>query len=361
MRIMYLTESTGWSGGAQQLLWMAEALQKRGHELTIGCQPGSDILQRSRAAGLYASTVIMRQDYDVPAAVAISRILKEKGIDILHAQHSTAHALGLIAAWLANIKVFAVTRRVTFPLKKHLFSRLKYLSKRINGYVAISEAVRDILVQAGVAPSRVDVIPSVVNAPVASPAEGQALRQELGLGLGRPVVTTVANYADFKGQDILVQAAAEVVKHLPQTQFLLAGRDTEKLQPMVDRLGLQSAVHLAGFRRDVPRLLAASDMFVLPSLQEAAGTALREAMAVGLPCVGTNVGGIPEALHDGQTGVLVPPADAPALARGILTLLQDPALAKRLAVNGRALVQENYGINSAADKMEQFYEKLIPV
>ena len=119
MRIMYLTESMGWSGGAQQVIWMASALQKRGHNLILACQPGSDILARAQSAGIPAAEVRMRQDYDVPAAGRVSTLLNQHKIEVLHAQHSTAHAIGLMAAWWANVPVFAVTRRVVFPLKRN--------------------------------------------------------------------------------------------------------------------------------------------------------------------------------------------------------------------------------------------------
>ncbi len=360
MRIMYLTESMGWSGGAQQVLWMVGALQKRGHEVLLACQPGSDILQRARAIGIPTEAVRMRQDYDVPAAGRVVQLLKKHKSHVLHAQHSTAHAIGLMAVWWVRPPVFAVTRRVVFPLKKNIFSRLKYLSKRINGYVAISAAVKEELAKAGIGPSRIEIIPSVMNQVLGSPQDRADLRQELNLSLEWPVITNVANYADFKGQDFLVQAAAEVIKRFPNAQFLFAGRDTEKLKPLVERMGLRADVRLAGFRTDIPRLLAASDIFVLPSLQEAAGTALREAMAAGLACIGTRVGGIPESIAHEETGLLVPPADAHALAEAIIGLLEHPQKTRTLAARGRAFVLENFSLEAAATKMEQFYKRLLP-
>jgi len=338
---------------------MALALQKRGHEMVLACQPGSDILARAQTAGLETEVVRMRQDYDFPAAVRIARALRRRRVELLHAQHSTAHALGLLAAAFTRVPVFAVTRRVIFPLRTHIFSRLKYLSRRIDGYVAISEAVRQELLKGGVRAARIEVIPSVMDAPKASPEEGRRLRQELGLDPARPVITTVANYSDFKGQDYLVQAAADVVQAFPLAQFLLVGRDTERLGERVERLGLKGAVHLAGFRTDVPRVLAASDFFVFPSLQEAAGTALREAMAAGLPCIGARVGGIPESIADGDTGLLVPPADSPALARAILQMLRAPAQARAMAERGRAWVESHFSLSAVSPRMEAFYTRLL--
>jgi glycosyltransferase involved in cell wall biosynthesis len=140
---------------------------------------------------------------------------------------------------------------------------------------------------------------------------------------------------------------------------LFAGRETEKLKPLVDELNLSASVRLAGFRTDVPRLLAATDIFVLPSLQEAVGTALREAMAAGLACIGTNVGGIPESIRHGDTGLLVPPADVQSLAQAILQLLGNPQKAQTLAVRGRDFVSEHFTLEPASIKMEGFYERLL--
>src|SRR5689334_17133154 len=121
MRLMYLTESMGWSGGAQQTLLMAQALQKRGHRLVIGCQPGSDMMARATQAGLETAPVRMRQDYDLPAALAVARLVKQHRIELLHAHHSTAHALGLMAVAGSSVPLFVVTRRVIFPIKRNLF------------------------------------------------------------------------------------------------------------------------------------------------------------------------------------------------------------------------------------------------
>src|SRR4051812_21456671 len=108
MRILYLTESLQWSGGAEQLLLMGTALRTRGHDLIIGCQPGSDMAERAQSAGVPVALIRMRQDYDVIAAAAVASALKEHRIELLHAQHSTAHAIGLMAAAWTHVPVFAV-------------------------------------------------------------------------------------------------------------------------------------------------------------------------------------------------------------------------------------------------------------
>jgi L-malate glycosyltransferase len=358
MRILYLTESMKWSGGAHQLLLMAAALKRKGHQITVGCQEGSDVARRAEETGLPVERLRLRQDYDALAAYRVSRLVRRDGIEVLHAQHPTAHAIGLMAAAMSRVPVFAVTRRVIFPMRKNLFSRLKYLSKRIDGYVAVAGAVRDELVKAGVRPERIAVIPSVTEGRAASPEEGARLRRELGLTKG-PIIGTVANYADFKGQDFLVEAMPTVLAKHPEARLILAGRDTEQLRPMVARLGLEDKVLLAGFRTDVPVILAALDLFVLPSLKEAAATALREAMAAGVPCIGTRVGGIPELIVDGETGYLVPAADSAALADAIVRVLDTPEAARRMGMAAQSRHRSAFSVEAACNAMESFYERLL--
>lgn len=359
MKVLYLTESVGWSGGAEQLLMMARALRDRGHELTIGCQPGSDIMGRARGAGLSVESVRMRQDYDLLGARAVARMARRRGVDVLHAQHSTAHAIGLLASWWVKKPAFVVTRRVVFPIKRNPFSRWKYLSSRIAGYVAVCGPVKEELMKAGVPSARIEVIPSVINGHAVSRAEGESLRRELSLTAGLPLVGMVGNYADFKGHEYFLRAAAGVLSRFPSVRFLVAGRDTEKLRPMTEELGIAPSVLILGFRTDVPRILAALDIFVMPSLQEAAATALREAMAAGLPAIGTSVGGIPEAIQDGETGLLVPPADSERLAQAMMRLLEHPEWARTLAQCGQTWVRSQFSLERAATQMEAFYQRLI--
>src|SRR5262249_30580453 len=263
---------------------------------------------------------------------------------------STAHALGLMAAFWAKVPAYAVTRRVIFPLRKNLFSRLKYLSQRINGYVAISDSVKQEMVKGGVAPAKIEVIPSVVQRATLSRSEGLELRKELGIPLDSPVVLNVANYAEFKGQDILMAAAPEVLKRFPKTKFVFVGRDTEKLQKRAESIKITNAFCLAGFRTDIPRFLAAADVFVFPSLQEGAGTALREAMLAGLPVIGTRAGGIPESITHEKTGLLVEPGEAPTLAAAIVRVLENPAWAHELAERGQKWVASQFSLESTVHK-----------
>ena len=245
-----------------------------------------------------------------------------------------------------------------FRVKRNPFSRLKYLSSRIDGYIAISGPVRQELIKAGIVAERIDVVPSVVEAQPARDGDRESVRQEFNVGSGL-LVGIVANYAVFKGQAVMARAIPLILKRHPGAVFLFAGRGVEEMAALVQELGIERSVRLAGFRTDVPRLLAGFDLFVMPSLEEAAGTALREAMLSGLPCVGSRTGGIPESIIDGKTGILAEPGNPADLARAVTALLEGGAERQRLAAAGQALIRERFTLPHAADLMESFYRRML--
>jgi glycosyltransferase involved in cell wall biosynthesis len=186
------------------------------------------------------------------------------------------------------------------------------------------------------------------------------VREEFGIPDHAPIVGTVANFRHTKGHGYLLRAASLVREAVPDVRFLLVGQGPleAEVRREVARLGLDRTVIFAGFREDVPRLTAAIDVFALSSVHEGLSIALMEAMALAKPPVVTRVGGLPELVEDRRSGLLVPPADAPALATGILALLQDPALRVSL---GRAAQRRaaDFDIRSAVSRMEEVYTELL--
>lgn len=189
----------------------------------------------------------------------------------------------------------------------------------------------------------------------------EVIRRELGLTEGRPVLGTVGNLYPVKGHVYLVRAMAAVAAKRPDAVCLILGRGQllEQLRHTATELGIDHHVMFLGFREDVPALLRAMDIFVLPSLSEGLSLALLEAMAAGKAVVATNVGGNPEVVLDRQTGLLVPSEDAPALADAILLLLRDPALAERLGESGRIRVDKEFSVTAMAQRYDALYGELL--
>ncbi len=178
---------------------------------------------------------------------------------------------------------------------------------------------------------------------------------------GHPVVGIVAKLSEVKGHRYFVEAAAEIARARPDVRFLVVGQGTrlERLRQKAVELGVGDAITFAGERSDVPSILKLLDVFVLSSISEASPNVIVEAMASGLPVVATNVGGIPAIVDDGSSGTLVEAKDAPALARAILELVNDPARAASMGSVGKSLARERHDINRVVRKMEDTFTFLL--
>jgi glycosyltransferase involved in cell wall biosynthesis len=214
--------------------------------------------------------------------------------------------------------------------------RFKYRSK-IDVYVAISKAVRDGLIEAGVHPDSIRVIPSAIELErFDRDVDPLEVRRAWGLGPKEPLVVSVGSLTPEKDRSTLIEAAARLAAGARGFRLLVVGEGEErrKLAAGIARLGLGERVILCGFLEDPIPLLRAATVFVLSSRREGLGTALLEAAAAGLPAVATRVGGIPEIVEDGATGILVPPEDPEALAGALEELLGDPG--RRASMGARA-------------------------
>jgi glycosyltransferase involved in cell wall biosynthesis len=193
------------------------------------------------------------------------------------------------------------------------------------------------------------------------PLASVELKRELGLEPRATLVTCVARLTKQKGLFDLLRAMSRLREAAPDARLLIVGRGelNAKLRGVVSLLGLESVVRFLGFRRDIRRLLSASDLLVLPSHWEGFGLVLLEAMAVGIPVVGTRVGAIPEVVADGETGLLVPPRDPDALATGLVRLLRHPDTAAEMGLAGRRRLAVEFGMKKAVAAHEDLYAELL--
>ncbi|MFH1502100.1 MAG: glycosyltransferase [Candidatus Eisenbacteria bacterium] len=363
MTVLHVIESPSWTGAMAQTLELLRGLDARGHAVALATTPGSILWDRSVESGIETFAVATRSELNPAAVAKLSSFVVRRKVDIVHAHRAHAHSLGLLTAMLTH-RPFVVARRVSFAPKDNLGSRLKYGSRFVTRIVAVSQGVKDVLVDYGVPEGKVVVIysgsdPSVYR----SDLDGSAVRSEFGIPADAPLVGKVANYYHgWKGHDTFLTAAASVVSEIPAVRFLLAGQrtDGEKMEALVEGLGLGDSVILAGYRPDVPEVLAALDVSVnCPRAGEGLSGAVRESLAAGKPVVATDVGGNRELVRDGETGLLIPPDDPDALAGAILRLIRDPAFARTLAERGSAFVRENLTVDRMVDETARLYEEIL--
>jgi glycosyltransferase involved in cell wall biosynthesis len=226
-------------------------------------------------------------------------------------------------------------------------SRWKY--RQVDFFICASEAIRLMLVADGVPDTRTCTVHEGIDIERVDSAPPAKLHEELWLPHHAPLVGNVAALTPHKGQRHLVEAAALVVRQVPDARFIIAGEGElrESLTRQIKEHHLEKHVMLTGFRPDVLSLHKAFDVFVMSSITEGLGTSLLDAMAAGKPIVASATGGIPEVVLDGVTGILVPPRDHAAMAAAIAKLLNDAALRERMGAAGRARAVERF----SADRM----------
>jgi glycosyltransferase involved in cell wall biosynthesis len=195
---------------------------------------------------------------------------------------------------------------------------------------------------------------------------GARIRSELGIAADARLVVVVSRLARLKGIEHFLQAAAALKPRYPDVRFLVVGETSppapaylEELKAQARALGVERVVIFTGLRSDVPDLLGAADVSVMPSLNEALSNVLLESMAAGAPVVATRVGGTPEALIDGETGLLVPPGDTGAIVASVSQLLDDPALARRLGIAARRVISEQFSVERMVTATQDLYAELL--
>jgi glycosyltransferase involved in cell wall biosynthesis len=362
MKILHINTERTWRGGEQQTLYLLQVLQKQGVFCHLVCQPNSPMAQKAFEAGLTVFPIPMHGEADPRACYRIRNLIKKFHYDILHSHTSHAHTLAFFASIGYRI-CRLVTRRVDFSIFRHSFLRLSGIKYRYMAdyYIAISRKIKDVMVADGVAAERIFVVHSGVDLKRFAGVSGEHLTTEFNLTPGEKVVINVAHLAGHKGQQFLVRAIPRVVEKIPGVRFFIVGKGEllADLQALAASLGITRELVFTGFRSDVGAFYKIADLFVMSSVQEGLGTAVLDALAEGKAVVATDCGGIPEIIHDGETGRLVEPANPEALAQGIIDLLRHPKPASQMADRGRALVQNQFSIEAMAENNLAVYRMLL--
>lgn len=292
--------------------------------------------------------------------------LKRERPDIVHGLLFHAYVLGSFAARLAGVPTVIASRQNLgrFKAGKWHYVIAEHLTNRLTDLIiAVCEAVKaDVLRQERVPASKIQVIYNGIDPSLYGRKERNAhLWEDLAIPAQAKIIGVVANFIHYKGHRVFLQACDEVRRKVPEARFLLIGDGPlrEEVERLTRELHLEEAVTFLGTRQDVPELLTLMDAVVLPSLEEGFPVAILEAMAAGQPVVATAVGGNPEAVVHGETGLLVPPGDSRALAEAMVWLLEHPGEAARFGEAGRRRVAERFEISATVRQYEAVYERLV--
>jgi len=356
------------TGSGFQLYLLAKELKKRGHRVfaLFKGERGGEInpsIRRMDDIDVdydFVKFTKLKYRHSIPELLWLRRHLIEEKYDCITAFGGTDFGQIILASTGVFAPVLTCCRGMA--MKLDIFNSFKYRLSKVSRTVAVSEAIKDVMVKTGhVDPKKITVIYGGVELERFNPEmDGRPVRQALGVSEGAKLVTIVDGFFKFnpdhtKGGYYFVKAAEIVLSARPDARFLMVGGIDEDGFRKLASPALANATIMTGHRSDIPELLSASDLTVSASLSEGLGLVIAEAMAMKKPVVGTNVGGIPELVRTGQTGTLVPARDAESMARAILDILDHPDRAKQMGENGRKLVEELCSNQKRADRWEELY------
>lgn len=362
MRVLHLIGTSGPGGAENVLINLASGLKKRGHQSVAVLRKRGwlyDELVKNEI-----ETVVLHEEgtFDFTFLFKLLALIKKKKISHIHAHEFLMSLYGTAGGLLAARPVITTFHGKNYYWEKARRRIIMRWVSRFSSMVAVSNDLRAFLGEkVGIRVQRVQTIYNGVDVnkykKVTSSADE---KHNLRLRENDTVVGTVGNLYVVKGQTYLLKAIPIVLRRRPNTVFLFAGRGDQEgaLKSEAKSLGIEDNVRFLGFRSDVPRLLGAMDIFILPSLSECLPLSVLEAMIMGVPSIVTDVGGNREIIDDAQTGYIVPPANPEALSEKILLLLNDRERAKRMGEKAREAIAAHFSLPAMIDKYETLYRSL---
>ncbi len=357
MRPLLVDLETAWRGGQNQALLLLKGLHTRGHTAELVAAERSALGERAAASGIPVHFV-SRGFFRLPAALKIRQLLRGERFNLVHANE--AHAVS--AAWLSATHrhvPLVISRRVGYPIGKSRIARARY--EAASRIVANSKWVADQAAASGAPRDKLSVVYEGTEIPLRfTPEQRQAARQRWQISGEAPLLGCVGVLLPDKGQEWLIRALAEVRKEFPAAKLLLAGDGPcrAQLESQARQLGIEDAVIFAGFVTDVESVYAALDVFLLPSFFEALNNSLLAAMAYEVPSISFNRGALGEIIEDGQSGLLVEAANLPTLQSATLSILRDPAAARKMGEAGRKRIAENFSSEKMIEGTIAVYQSL---
>jgi len=355
-----------WGGQAEVVLALSKALAQRGHRLFVLTPPGSELAVRAQDAGLTVFTGCrfhkgFRALSFVKDVARLRAFLRENEIQICHCHGSQDHWTAAFAA--ARRTKIVRTRHNIYPIKNHPFNRWLFRRKTAQVITIFKEQERYFTGSGLLKPEQLFTLHSPLPQEFVEAQDvRRVVRHELQLGDATPLVGFVANFHPDKAPLDFIAAAEKIQAAHPDVRFCMAGHGPleEAMRAAVKKAGLDARLKLLGFRKDILEVIASFDLLLLTSVtREASSTVIKQAAALGVPVIATDVGGTREIVEDGRTGVLVKAGDVEALAAAATALLADRARAAEMGRLGKEKVLREFTAQAIAGRTEELYLRLL--
>ena len=359
--ILHIDTEKYWRGGQQQTVNLHHQLLRTNRKSLLVCPPQSKTEEFCRQNNIPVIPLKMRNEADIIAALKISSIVKKENVLIIVAHTAQALSLAIPAVTRSKSCKLIAVRRVDFHVGQNTLSRWKYSTVLLTHIVAVSEAIKKILISDNIPKEKISVIYDGIDInkfKKSLPADN--LREQLNIPDKHIVVGTVAALVGHKDYPNLLNAAKLALDRNKQITFIAVGSgdDKKKLVELHSELGLGDNFIFTGFQKDVGQYFKLFDIFVLPSKTEGLGSSLLDAMAMNLPLIGTNTGGIPELIENNKNGLLVEKENSRALADAIIKLADNDELRKYFAEEGLKWVQY-FSVENITKQYEMLFDEII--
>lgn len=365
IKLLYLISRLDIGGMERQLLTLVSNLDREKFDIDIVYFQGDGHLKSEfESLGCRVKKFNVTGPWDISIYPKLYSHIKRKEYDIIHTHSLKADLWGAIVGSLTRTPLIIST---VHNNEERLLGNpfVRFLEKRVigrvdNTIVIVSDGVgRFLMEKAGISKDKMKRVYYGMDASDVEIDKDKDIRQEFGIDGDAPLVGCIGRLTEQKGHIYLIQAAKNIVENFSEVKFLIVGKGEleRSLKKLVRDSGLDSNFIFTGFREDVYSIIDKLDLVALPSLWEGFGLVLLEAMAMGKPVVATNVGGIPEIIQDGETGILIPPRNPDALADAIIKLLKDKGLTQRMGEAGRRRVKENFQAARMTKEIEHIYHE----
>jgi len=370
IKILYIITSSGIGGAERILYYTATGLDYNKYDISVcSLKKMGEIAEDLEKQGIEVYCLHMggRESFwgwlsSIIALIRLFPYLIRIRPTIIHSFLFRANILARIAGYLTGIPIIISSIRVMGGEKKYFHYVEMITSFMVDHYVTVSESVkRYIIDKSKISAEKISVIYNGVNFKGQHDSQEKNPKMPFKIEDKDRILMTVGRLHKQKGHCYLIQAVSKVRKEFPKVKLLLTGEGEEEnnLKKLVKSLDLTNKVIFAGLSSDIEEILPIAELFILPSLWEGFPNALLEAMAAGKPVVATQVGGIPEIVVHGETGVLIPPRDTDALAIAIIDLLQNKLKAKNMGEAGRIRAGKRFSIYKMIEKTENLYQELL--
>ena len=361
-RILHTESSHGLGGQEYRVLSEAKAMGLRGHQVVIAAPGKSQLTRLAKQEGIHCEAIPVGISGWGRLVPLFLKLLVKHKIQIVHTHGSQDSWMASLAGRLSSYRpVIVRTRHKSTPISVSFRHDVLY---RFLPHVVTTtgETVRQQLIEQNrLNPDSVVSIPTGVDMMrFHSGASDMAFKEALGIKVEQPVVGTISFLRPEKGLNVLIDAVSLLRKEFSQVCCLIVGtgQQHQKLLEQIRQQKLDGAVILTGFREDIPELLNVMDVFVLPSLEEGMPQSLLQALAMERAVVASAVGGVPEIVQEGQTGLLVSPRDSVALAEKVGSLFRHPDQGKVLGQAGHRFIKQEHSMEAMVTKTEQLYSSL---